>query len=80
MMDLYATHQRLLVKYMMQTEGAILELGCGNYSTPLIHEIATAQGRSVLTLDSQQPWLNQFTYMQSEQHRFQHIAKRSESY
>jgi hypothetical protein len=84
-MDPFATHQRLLVKYLMQTEGAILELGCGNYSTPLIHEIANAQGRAVLTLDSQQLWLSQFTHMRSESHRFQYVPnwgdwKTSEQY
>jgi len=73
MTDAYSTHQRLLVKYLMQTTGPILELGCGDYSTPIIHEIAAAQGRTVLTLDSNADWLNRFSSYKTERHSFRHV-------
>ena len=43
-MDQYATHQRLLVAAVMQTEGPIVEMGCGNYSTPLLVELLPGDG------------------------------------
>lgn len=68
MMDLYATHQRLLVKYMMQTAGPVTELGAGNYSTPILHEIAAAQGRHLTTVDNNPDWLNRFKIFEWERH------------
>jgi predicted O-methyltransferase YrrM len=67
-MDLYATHQRLLVKYMMQTTGPVIELGAGNYSTPILHEIATAQGRHLTTVDHNSDWLNKFKIFEGDGH------------
>lgn len=60
-MDLVATHQRLLVGAALRTTGPILELGVGWYSTPLLHEIAEAQGRYLLTVDNDRHWLEQFS-------------------
>ena len=68
MMDLYATHQRLLVKYLMQTNGPVIELGAGNYSTPILHEIASAQGRQLTTIDNNPEWLNRFKVFESANH------------
>ena len=68
MMDLYATHQRLLVKYMMQTAGPVIELGAGNYSTPILHEIAAAQDRHLTTVDNNPEWLNRFKVFESAGH------------
>ena len=35
----YATRQPLLALAVAQTDGPILELGCGHYSTPLLHAL-----------------------------------------
>ena len=68
MIDLYATHQRLLVKYMMDTVGPVIELGAGNYSTPILHEIAGSQGRHLTTVDNNADWLNRFKNFEWERH------------
>ena len=68
MMDLYGTHQRLLVKYMMQTTGPVIELGAGNYSTPILHEIAAAQGRHLTTVDNNPEWLSKFEAFENAGH------------
>jgi len=73
MTDGYSTHQRMLVKYLMRTSGPIVEIGCGDYSTPIIHEIASAQGRTVLTLDSNVDWLNRFASYKTDWHSFLHV-------
>ena len=44
-MDPYSTHLMPLVKTALETKGAILELGCGDYSTPLLREICRIQAR-----------------------------------
>jgi len=67
-MDLYGTHQRLLVKWMMRTAGPVIELGAGNYSTPILHEIAAAQGRTLATVDNNPDWLNKFKAYESSWH------------
>ena len=72
--DPYATHQRMLVKYLMRTTGPIVEIGCGDYSTPLIHEIAAAQGRTVLTLESNAEWLHRFSGYKTDWHSLRHVA------
>jgi predicted O-methyltransferase YrrM len=74
MMDLYATHQRLLVKHMMQTTGPVIELGAGNYSTPILHEIAGAQGRHLTTVDHNPDWLNRFKIFENDVHTLTLLA------
>lgn len=69
-MDLVATHQRLLVCGALQTQGTILELGVGWYSTPLLHEISKAQKRRLITIDNNPYWLNQFRNLQNPYHTF----------
>lgn len=59
-MDLVASHQRSLIAAVMRTKGPILELGCGWYSSPLLHEIAAATGRPLVTIDNNKDWLEQF--------------------
>jgi hypothetical protein len=73
-MDLVATHQRLLIGAALRTNGPILELGCGWYSTPLLHEIAEAQKRLVVTADNNYDWLAQFQCLESENHKFQLVG------
>ena len=58
----------------MRTTGAILELGAGNYSTPLIHEIAMSQGRRVLTLDNSGSWLSAFAHLANDEHHFRLVS------
>lgn len=74
MPDPYATHQRLLTKYLMRTTGPIVELGCGDYSTPIIHEIAAVQGRTVRTLESDAGWLNKFSGYKTDWHTLELVT------
>ena len=64
----YATHQQLLVRTALKTTGTILELGSGWYSTPVLHEIATAMGRRLITVDNDPEWLATFEVMRSDLH------------
>ena len=58
--DPYSTHQRLLVRGLMETTGPVLELGCGHYSTPIVQEICRSQNREMTSLDNHPAWVRQF--------------------
>ena len=50
--DPYGTHQSLLVAAMLHTQGPILEMGGGYYSTPIISAFANAQRREAHTIET----------------------------
>jgi hypothetical protein len=53
-MDPYSTHQALLTAAVAKTEGEILEVGGGWYSTPLVNAISIAQKRRAFTIETGQ--------------------------
>jgi len=59
-MDPYATHQRALLETVMATTGPVLELGCGDYSTPLLSAICESQGRPFKAQASNAEWASRF--------------------
>jgi hypothetical protein len=64
----YATHLPALVGCITATEGPVLELGSGVFSTPVLH---TACGtRRLLTADTDEDWMARFRYLESHNHRF----------
>lgn len=79
-MDLVATHLRLLVAAFMRTQGDVLELGCGWYSTPVLHELCRAAGRRLLTFDNQPYWLPPFMPFASKGHELKQIGWWQEMY
>lgn len=58
--DTYATHQPVLYEIAMKTTGPIVEFGCGNGSTDLLHEICKKTGRILISIDDNLEWLDQF--------------------
>lgn len=68
-MDIVGSHQRLLIAAAVRTRGPILELGVGWYSTPILHELAKAQGRKLVTIDNNNDWLKQFKNFECSIHR-----------
>ncbi len=72
-MDQYATHQEALVGAVMRTSGPVLELGAGDYSTPILHEICRAQGRALVTLEYRWEWLEKFDRFRSATHLLFHV-------
>lgn len=47
----YSSHMAVLMSLLEKTDGPVLELGAGRYSTPLIHWACAAKQRYVLTLE-----------------------------
>lgn len=57
-MDAYASHLPLLAYAAAFTSGPILELGTGDYSTPLLHQWARHNGRPVISVENDAAWFN----------------------
>jgi hypothetical protein len=67
----FATHQPVLAAAVAASAGPIAEFGCGHASTPLIHRLAEATGRRVVTLDRHEEWLHKFSErMETPRHEF----------
>lgn len=56
----YATHQPVLYELTMKTKGPIIEFGCGDGSTELLHELCEKTGRTLISLDDNLEWLDKF--------------------
>lgn len=67
----FATHQPVLLRVLRETTGNVLELGCGNGSTPLIHAFSVKYGRTVVSVDSDASFVNMFSKYKSDLHSFQ---------
>lgn len=59
--DNWSTHQPVLYAVANSTTGPIIEFGCGNGSTDLLHEICEKTGRILITLDDDASWLEKFS-------------------
>lgn len=72
-MDRYATHIEALVQTALGTSGSILELGCGDYSTPLLCAFANAQSRELLVQSSDPEWMSKFSLYECDDVTVQQI-------
>lgn len=70
MIDPYATHLPMLMGMMSRTAGPVLELGCGYYSTPILHEICKFQKRLLVSVEEKPDWLKQFAELKTAGHEF----------
>jgi hypothetical protein len=71
MMDPWATHIPVLVSAVSNTSGAVIELGCGDYSTPVLHLLC--KDRTLISAESDEKWLMQFMDLSSKTHNFFHV-------
>lgn len=56
----WATHQPVLYTMSMNTTGPIIEFGCGNNSTDLLHEICKKTKRLLITVEDDFEWISKF--------------------
>jgi hypothetical protein len=52
----YSTHLPVLMKVMSLTDGDVLELGPGVFSTPVLHWMCESQGRNLLSIENYYKW------------------------
>lgn len=70
-MDRWSTHIAPLVRMVSLTNGPVLELGCGYYSTPILH--AMCLERRLVSAESDFEWMRKFESLASDLHEFHHI-------
>lgn len=54
----FATHQPVLYEITMRTKGPIIEFGCGDGSTKLLHEICKRDHRLLISIDDNREWFD----------------------
>lgn len=72
------SHAGVLAAAMYSATGPVLELGCGVYSTPLIHWLAGAMRLPVITIDADLAWLERMAVYRCDWHRFEHCPRPSQ--
>jgi hypothetical protein len=56
----YGSHLVPLVRHLAHTDGAVLELGVGHWSTPLLRRYCKAADRKLVSLEADPAWARQF--------------------
>lgn len=69
----YGSHLFTLISAVIHTQGPIFELGCGDFSTPLLHAICSKEKRHILSADTDKKWLSRFTSFKNTWHIFEYI-------
>lgn len=69
----YASHQPVLEHILKMIKGPILELGCGEGSTELIHYYSKLNNNTVLTIESDLGWMNNYLHLKDSTHDFLNI-------
>lgn len=65
-MDDWGSHFPALANCVINTTGPVLELGAGDYSTPLLHFICKSRG--LVSLDNDPNWLGRYLDLRSNRH------------
>jgi hypothetical protein len=79
----FGSHKLVLLAASILTaehDKPVMEMGCGYYSTLLLHQIVVnEQKRFLLSTDTDREWLSKFeANMSSSLHQFRHISQTSE--
>ena len=69
----YFSHVPLLTAAASLTSGRVLELGSGLGSTLALHGICGSTGRELVTLETDETWLNTFTVYGRSWHILRHV-------
>ena len=71
--DGHGTHQPVLYAALQATAGDVIEFGMGYYSTPMLHDLCAAAGRQLVSLDTDESWVDRFRWLGSASHRIMHV-------
>ncbi len=64
----WGTHIPMLLKAVQKTEGPVLEIGAGFYSTPLLHWLCAEYRRTLVTYEGNMEFYNQIKNFRSRTH------------
>ena len=71
----YGSHMPVLLQALKKTDGKILELGGGVFSTPLIHWICRIESREAVTYENYPEWYEFIKVYQSKYHQVELIKE-----
>lgn len=69
----FGSHIPALLPVVLHTQGPILEIGCGDSSTTLLHAICAPSQRLLVTAEQNFELMNQFLDLQRIWHQFIHV-------
>lgn len=69
----FFTHQPFFIEIIKNTNGDILECGCGDGSTIMIKEEIKNTSRKLVSLESNLDWLNKYRHLADSSHELYHI-------
>ena len=72
MINTYGSHRFVLSEVLKRTTKPVLELGAGDFSTPLIHE--ETKSNCVITIDDSKEWATKFKGLQTDWHKFKVLS------
>jgi hypothetical protein len=69
----WTSHMPSLIKLVQNTEGPILELGSGPYSTPILHWLCSVTGRRLITYENVESYYKFARQFQTKYHSIRFI-------
>jgi hypothetical protein len=69
----FGTRFPVLATVVANTTGPILEMGCGDYSTPMLHALCAPTKRMLVSTDVSRDWLELFLDLQRNWHTFIYV-------
>ena len=65
----YGTHQPILIEALKRTSGDVIELGTGDFSTPQLHKLCKNSNRKLVSIDTDEQWLNRYRNLENKNHK-----------
>lgn len=69
----YYTHQPFFTEVLKNTNGDVLECGCGEGSTAMIRSQLKGTSRKLVSIESDKAWLDKYIHLQNAEHDFYHV-------
>jgi len=69
----WSTHMPMLIKCVQMSDGPVLEIGSGLFSTPLLHWLCYEKGRKLITYENNLDYFSFAKSFQSRNHRIRFI-------
>ena len=69
----YASHLSVTMQAVLKTEGSVLELGAGHFSTPVLHWMCAQKKRELVSYDNQERFLHWSHVYECEWHHLYYL-------
>lgn len=70
----WTTHMPMLIKVVQMTDGPVMELGAGIFSTPLLHWLCVEKGRRLVTYEDHDKYIKIAKMFRGEGHEVYQVA------